>query len=83
MIVMGGIIGSGIFMNPSVVALQVHTPFLDSRRVGTRRVVCTCGGVYLGRARSTADPMLAASMRTCEKRFIRVSHLFMAGFCCL
>jgi len=28
MIVMGGIIGSGIFMNPSVVALQVHTPLL-------------------------------------------------------
>ena len=28
MIVMGGIIGSGIFMNPSVVARHVHTPFL-------------------------------------------------------
>ncbi len=28
MIVMGGIVGSGIFMNPSVVAQQVHTPFL-------------------------------------------------------
>lgn len=28
MLVMGGIIGSGIFMNPSVVAVQVHTPFL-------------------------------------------------------
>lgn len=28
MIVMGGIIGSGIFMNPHVVAQQVHTPFL-------------------------------------------------------
>src|ERR1044071_3443696 len=28
MIVMGGIIGSGIFMNPSVVARQLHTPFL-------------------------------------------------------
>src|SRR6201991_2411366 len=28
MIVMGGIIGSGIFMNPSVVAIHVHTPFL-------------------------------------------------------
>ena len=28
MIVMGGIVGSGIFMNPSVVALQVRTPFL-------------------------------------------------------
>jgi APA family basic amino acid/polyamine antiporter len=28
MIVMGGIIGSGIFINPSNVAQQVHTPFL-------------------------------------------------------
>src|SRR6266849_5490438 len=28
MIVMGGIIGSGIFMNPSVVARQVHAPVL-------------------------------------------------------
>ena len=28
MIVMGGIIGSGIFMNPHVVAQQVHTPML-------------------------------------------------------
>jgi APA family basic amino acid/polyamine antiporter len=28
MIVMGGIVGSGIFINPYVVALHVHTPFL-------------------------------------------------------
>jgi APA family basic amino acid/polyamine antiporter len=28
MIVMGGIVGSGVFMNPSVVAQHVHTPFL-------------------------------------------------------
>ena len=28
MLVMGGIVGSGIFMNPSVVARKVHTPFL-------------------------------------------------------
>jgi len=28
MVVMGGIIGAGIFMNPSVVARQVHTPLL-------------------------------------------------------
>src|SRR5882724_9644554 len=28
MIVMGGIIGSGIFMNPSIVARHVTTPFL-------------------------------------------------------
>jgi APA family basic amino acid/polyamine antiporter len=28
MIVMGGIVGSGVFINPYVVALRVHTPFL-------------------------------------------------------
>src|SRR5260370_36257066 len=28
MLVMGGIVGSGIFVNRSVVAKQVHTPFL-------------------------------------------------------
>src|SRR5216684_2861016 len=28
MLVMGGIVGSGIFMNPSVVARHVRTPFL-------------------------------------------------------
>jgi basic amino acid/polyamine antiporter, APA family len=28
LIVMGGIVGSGIFMNPYVVALRVHTPFV-------------------------------------------------------
>src|SRR5437660_6502379 len=28
MVVMGGIIGAGIFVNPSVVARQVHTPML-------------------------------------------------------
>jgi len=28
MLVMGGIVGSGIFMNPSVVARSLHTPFL-------------------------------------------------------
>src|SRR5437763_16863694 len=28
MLVMGGIVGAGIFINPYVVAQQVHTPFL-------------------------------------------------------
>jgi len=28
MLVMGGIVGSGIFINPYVVAQQVHTPAL-------------------------------------------------------
>jgi basic amino acid/polyamine antiporter, APA family len=28
LLVMGGIVGSGIFINPYVVARQIHTPFL-------------------------------------------------------
>ncbi len=31
MLVMGGIVGAGIFINPYVVAQQVHTPCADSR----------------------------------------------------
>ena len=36
MIVMGGIIGSGIFVNPYVVARQVHTFASDPGRVDAR-----------------------------------------------
>jgi len=40
MLVMGGIIGSGIFMNPAVTARRVHTTFFASGCLGagwTRR----------------------------------------------
>jgi len=47
MIVMGGIIGAGIFVNPSVVARQVHTPALEvaawavGSRLDSRIAVCS------------------------------------------
>lgn len=44
MLVMGGIIGSGIFMNPSVVAKIVHTPFLILGAWIFGGVIALCGG---------------------------------------
>src|SRR2546430_15483110 len=43
MIVMGGIVGSGIFRNPSVVAHQVHTPFLILGVWAAGGVLAMCG----------------------------------------
>ena len=43
MIVMGGIIGSGIFMNPSVVAKFVHTPLLILGAWIFGGVIALCG----------------------------------------
>lgn len=43
MIVMGGIIGSGIFMNPAVVAQQVHTPTLILGAWLVGGVIAVCG----------------------------------------
>ena len=37
LIVIGSVIGSGIFRTPAVVAQRIHRPGLDSRRVGARR----------------------------------------------
>ena len=44
MVVMGGIIGSGIFMNPSVVAKIVHTPFLIMGAWMFGGMIALCGG---------------------------------------
>jgi APA family basic amino acid/polyamine antiporter len=43
MIVMGGIIGAGIFVNPSVVARQVHTPALEVVAWGIGGVIALIG----------------------------------------
>lgn len=43
MIVMGGIIGAGIFVNPSVVARQVHTPALEILAWGIGGVIALIG----------------------------------------
>ena len=72
MIVMGGIVGSGIFINPYVVAQQVHTPLLILGVWARRR-----GGA--GRAHSStpnwrrAGPLSAGNTLTCARPFIRVA----------
>jgi APA family basic amino acid/polyamine antiporter len=43
MIVMGGIIGAGIFVNPAVVARQVHTPALEILAWGLGGVIALIG----------------------------------------
>src|SRR5215471_20985460 len=43
MIVMGGIVGSGIFMNPYVVARAVHTPFLILAAWATGGIIAIVG----------------------------------------
>ena len=48
MIVMGGIIGSGIFMNPSVVAKYVQTPFLILAVWGLGGLVALAGSFIYG-----------------------------------
>src|ERR1700744_4513779 len=48
MIVMGGIVGSGIFINPYVVALHVHTPFLILGVWVLGGVLALLGGVIWG-----------------------------------
>src|SRR2546426_12721306 len=45
MIVMGGIIGSGVFINPYVVARQVHTPLLILGAWGGGGLIALAGAV--------------------------------------
>ena len=81
MIVMGGIIGSGIFMNPSVVAKQVHTPFLIHGAWVFGGLIALAGAfIYaeLGRG----GPKSAASTPTSGRHIIPRSHSSMAGRCC-
>ena len=56
MIVMG-IVGSGIFMNPSVVALQGSHAVSDSRRMDPRWFVRSRCGVVSGPSWRHGDPM--------------------------
>ena len=48
MLVMGGIVGAGIFANPSEVAHRVHTPFLILGVVGTRRFIGSGRRIHMG-----------------------------------
>lgn len=44
LIVLGGIVGSGIFQNPSVVAQRIHTPFLILASWGFGGLIALIGG---------------------------------------
>ncbi len=56
MIVMGGIIGSGIFINPSVVARQVHTPALILGAWAVGGLIALAGAfIYAELAATRAD----------------------------
>ena len=81
MIVMGGIVGSGIFINPYVVALRVHTPFL------ILGVWLLGGGLALLGAfiwAELASRILGAGDSTfiCERLTILQLLSFMDGSCC-
>ena len=79
MIVMGGIVGSGIFINPYVVALHVHTPLSDSGRVGAGRSAGDARRVHLGRTGDAAAGRRADSTSTCA-RLIIPSVAFLYGW---
>ena len=81
MIVMGGIIGSGIFMNPSVVARQVNTPFLILGVWVLGGLVALNRRFHLGRTGCACDQRLADSMLTCVTLIIRSSRFYMVGDC--
>jgi amino acid transporter len=80
MIVMGGIIGSGIFINPYVVAQRVHTQFLI---LG----VWVFGGLlaliaaFVWAELAAWRPDVGGSMHIFAKRSIQAWHFFTAGFC--
>ncbi len=65
LIVMGGIIGSGIFRNPSVVAARVHTPVLILTAWAAGGVIALLGGFIFAElaARRPNDGGLYAYMR--------------------
>lgn len=65
LIVMGGIIGSGIFRNPSVVAQRVHTPVLIMVAWAAGGIVALLGGFIFAElaARRPSDGGLYAYMR--------------------
>ena len=74
MIVMGGIVGSGIFINPYVVALRVHTPFLILGVWLARRRTCPARRIHLGRARIPACRARVANTFTCVRLTILPSR---------
>jgi len=81
MLVMGGIVGSGIFMNPSVVARQVHTPFLILG-VWVAGGALALLGAFIWAELATRLPGAGDSISICARRIIRPWRSSTAGCCC-
>ena len=70
MVVMGGIIGAGIFVNPAVVAASVQTPLHCSAR-GSSAAPSALIGAFVYAELSRRGPSPAASTSTCATPTIR------------
>jgi len=80
MLVMGGIIGAGIFMNPYVVAQQVHTPALILGAWIFGGIIAV-GGAFIWAELVATMPAVGANMRIFATRTTRWSRFFTAGYC--
>ena len=80
MIVMGGIVGAGIFANPSEVAHRVHTPLLilGVWMLGGLLAIC---GAFIWAELATRLPGAAVNTSTCATRTILRSRSCMDGDC--
>lgn len=67
MLVMGGIVGSGIFINPYVVAEQVHTPFLILGAWAAGGAVALVEPLFMPSSRR-GGRRWAGNMRICARR---------------
>jgi len=81
MIVMGGIIGAGIFTNPYVVAQQVHTPLLILGAWAVGGLIALAGAFIYAELSSQVTAS-GVNMFICATRCIRWLPFFTDGVCC-
>ena len=75
MIVMGGIVGSGIFMNPYVVAQQVHTPFLILAAWVAGGAIALTGAFIYGELAARRLARLADARHPATRMALRMASL--------
>ena len=82
MLVMGGIVGSGIFMNPSVVARHVHTPFLILGVWVAGGALAMLGAFIWAELATRLAEDAADSTSICARHIIRRWRSSTGGCCC-
>jgi amino acid transporter len=82
MIVMGGIVGSGIFINPHVVARHVHTPFLILGVWLAGGGMAMLGAFIWAELATRLPGAGRGNICICAKPTIRWSRFSMDGCCC-